>query len=38
MRDHIAVIKDGCYYNKAWCEDLLARVKNRTADEIIALM
>ncbi len=37
-RSYLAVIKDGCYYNKAWCEDLLARVKNRTADEIIALM
>lgn len=37
-RSFVAVIKDGCYYNKAWCEDLLARVRNRTADEIIALM
>ena len=37
-RSFVAVIKDGCYYDKAWCEDLLARVRNRTADEIIALM
>ena len=37
-RSFIAVIKDGCYHDKAWCEDLLARVKNRTADDIIALM
>ena len=37
-RSFVAVIEDGCYYDKAWCEDLLARVRNRTADEIIALM
>jgi imidazolonepropionase-like amidohydrolase len=37
-RSFVAVIKDGCYYDKAWCDDLLARVRNRTADEIIALM
>ena len=37
-RSVVAVIKDGCYSDKAWCEDLLARVRNRPADEIIALM
>lgn len=37
-RSFIAVIKDGCYHDKAWCDDLLDRVKNRTADQIIALM
>lgn len=33
-----AVIKEGHYYNKSWCEDLLMLVKNRTEEDITPLM
>ena len=37
-RTFIAVVKDGNYHDKAWCQNVLDNVKNRTEDQIIALM
>ena len=37
-RSYIAVVKDGNYHDKAWCQNVLDNVRNRTEDQIIALM